>query len=96
MHIMQGNQVLKFSANDLSYISTCATMKIGEDCPEGISFSRGCMYIARWVAFSHCPKVCLIPSKFICPLPAMVDTQYDMSIWRIFAVCLLPCISSAT
>ena len=51
---------LKFSANDLSYISTCATMKIGEDCPEGISFSKGCMYIARWVSLTV-PKFALFP-----------------------------------
>jgi hypothetical protein len=60
MHIMQGNQVLKFSANNLSYISTSATMKIGEDCPEGIAFSKGCMYVARWASPS-CPKLVLFP-----------------------------------
>ena len=94
MHIMQGNQVLKFSANDLSYISTSATMKIGEDCPEGISFSRGCMYIARWVSLTL-PIFPLFPSKPTCPLPATVDTRFGMLRWRIFTACLLPCISSA-
>ena len=44
---MQGNQVLRFSPNNLSYLSTTARMSSSEECPEGIAFSKGCLYIAR-------------------------------------------------
>ncbi len=44
---MQGNQVLRFSASSLSYLSTTARMTGSEDSPEGIAFSKGCLYVAR-------------------------------------------------
>ena len=44
---MQGNSILRFSPNDLSYVSTAARMKSTEESPEGIAFSKGCMYVAR-------------------------------------------------
>ena len=31
---------------DFSFMPTSATMKIGEDCTEGVAFSKGCMYFA--------------------------------------------------
>ena len=43
----QGHQVLKFSPSDLSYVSISAQMNSEEKSPEGIAFSKGCMYIAR-------------------------------------------------
>ena len=47
VHSMQGNQVLRFSPNDLSYMSITARMNSREDCPEGIAFAKGCLYVAR-------------------------------------------------
>jgi len=47
VHYMQGNQVLRFSPNDLSYMSITARMNSREDCPEGIAFAKGCLYVAR-------------------------------------------------
>ena len=44
---MQGNQVLRFSLSNLSYLSTTARMTSGEGNPEGIAFSKGCLYVAR-------------------------------------------------
>ncbi|CAK0784573.1 hypothetical protein CVIRNUC_007777 [Coccomyxa viridis] len=79
IHICQykGHQVLKFSPSDLSYVSISAQMNSEEKSPEGIAFSKGCMYIAS-AAAGHIRRFAPNPAgQGYVPMPDYLVAFYD-------------------
>lgn len=53
---MQGRSVRRFNGASLAYVRIAAELPVHLASPEGVCFSKNCMYVVRWVELSLQPS----------------------------------------